>query len=400
MSDDIDVLAVNTIRTLAMDAVQQANSGHPGTPMALAPLGYALFTGHLSHSPADPSWADRDRFVLSCGHASMLLYSLLHLSGYDVALDELRRFRQVGSRTPGHPEQFATPGVETTTGPLGQGLGNAVGMALAERLLAARFNRPGHEIVNHRTWVIASDGDMMEGVASEASSLAGHLGLEKLIVFYDDNGITIDGSTALSFTGEDVAARYAAYGWRVLAVADVNDLGELELAIKEAAASDGRPTLVRVPTIIGYGAPTKANTAAAHGAPLGAEEIAGAKRNLGWAHPDPFTVPRQVRDQVDQTVRGRALQAHWSERFAAYRSAHPDLADGFERVMSGKLPDGWDVDLPSFSAGESKATRKSSETAINAIAARLPELIGGSADLAGSNNTTIKDGGDVASGHF
>ncbi|MBA2557127.1 MAG: hypothetical protein H0V12_07290, partial [Chloroflexi bacterium] len=254
VSDERDQLAITTIRTLAMDAVEAAASGHPGTPMALAPLGYTLMTRHLAHDPADPSWPDRDRFVLSCGHASMLLYGLLHLTGYDLPLAELKRFRQLGGRTPGHPENFVgTPGVETTTGPLGQGMGNAVGMALAERLLAERFNRPGHEIIDHRTWVFASDGDMMEGVSSEASSLAGHLGLEKLVVFYDDNQITIDGRTDRSFSSEDVAARYAAYGWRVLGVADANDVDELDGGIKEAASADGRPTLVTVPSVIAWG---------------------------------------------------------------------------------------------------------------------------------------------------
>lgn len=397
---DLDKLAVNTIRALAMDAVQQANSGHPGSPMALAPLGYSLFARHLAHNPQDPSWADRDRFVLSAGHASMLLYSLLHLTGYDMTLDDIREFRQLGGRTPGHPENFVTTGVETTTGPLGQGVGNAVGMALGERLMAARFNRPGHEIINHRTWVIASDGDMMEGVASEACSLAGHLGLDKLVVFWDDNNITIDGSTDLSFTGEDTCARYAAYGWRVLGVNDVNDLDELDQIMKEAAASDGRPTFVRVPTTIGYGAPNAANTAKAHGSPLGPEEVAGAKEALGWPYTEDFTVPAEVREHADQTERGAELQADWTHRLEAYREAHPDLAAELERVLAGTLPPGWDADLPDFDEGDKLATRKSSAEVINALAGKLPELIGGSGDLASSNNTTIKEAGDVARGDY
>ncbi|HVM00853.1 MAG TPA: transketolase [Egibacteraceae bacterium] len=397
---DLDQLAVNTIRTLSMDAVQKANSGHPGSPMALAPLGYALFTRHLAHNPRDPRWPDRDRFVLSAGHASMLLYSLLHLTGYDLSLDDIRNFRQLEARTPGHPENFITPGVETTTGPLGQGVGNAVGMALAERMLAERFNRPGFDIVDHRTWVIASDGDLMEGLSGEASSLAGHLGLDKLIVCWDDNGITIDGSTELSFTGEDTCARYAAYGWRVLEVTDVNDAAELDGILKEAASADGRPTFVRVPTIIGYGAPNAANTAKAHGSPLGAEEIAGAKKQLEWPHSEDFTVPPQVRDHADQTERGAELQRQWTDRLEAYREAHPELAAEFERVLAGRLPDGWEDALPDFADAEKEATRKSSGTVINALAGAVPELIGGSADLAGSNLTTIKDSGDVVKGDY
>ncbi|CAN5891882.1 transketolase [soil metagenome] len=401
MSDGGDQLAITTIRTLAMDAVEAAASGHPGTPMALAPLGYTLMTRHLEHDPADPSWPDRDRFVLSCGHASMLLYSLLHLTGYDLPLAELKRFRQLGGRTPGHPENFVdTPGVETTTGPLGQGLGNAVGMALAERLMAERFNRPGHGIIDHRTWVFASDGDMMEGVASEASSLAGHLGLEKLVVFYDDNQITIDGRTDRSFSGEDVAARYAAYGWRVLGVADANDLDELDQIMKVAADADGRPTLVTVPTVIAWGAPTKADTAAAHGSPLGPEEIAATKAAYGWPYDEPMTVPPEAAAHADQRERGAELRADWERRLAAYADAHPDLAAELERVLAGRLPDGWDSDLPAPEPGTAQATRKSSGAVINAVAARLPELIGGSGDLAGSNATAISDGGLVAPGDF
>lgn len=397
--NNVDQLAVTTIRTLAMDAVEHANSGHPGAPMGLAPLGYTLFTRHLSHDPVRPEWPDRDRFVLSAGHASMLLYALLHLTGYDLSLDDIKAFRQFESRTPGHPEHFMTSGVDTTTGPLGQGVGNAVGFALAERLLAARYNRPGHQIIDHRTWVIASDGDMMEGVASEASSFAGHLGLEKLVVFYDANSVTLDGPADWSFS-EDVAARYAAYGWRTMEVADPNDLDELDRVMKDAATPDGRPTLVRVPSTIGYGAPNKANTAAAHGAPLGPDEVREAKAFYGWDYPEPFTVPEEARRATDQRERGADLHHQWTQRFEAYRQEHPDLAEEFERVMAGRLPEGWDADLPRYEAGHEEATRKSSGAVINAIAPHLSELIGGSADLSSSNNTTIKGAGAIERGDF
>ena len=401
MTDDLDLLAVNTIRTLSMDAVQAANSGHPGTPMALAPLAFTLYTRHLAHNPADPAWPDRDRFILSCGHASMLLYSTLFLTGYDLSLEDLRRFRQLDGRTPGHPESFVgTPGVETTTGPLGQGIGNAVGMALAERILADRFNRPGHTVVDHRTWVFASDGDIMEGVASEASSLAGHLGLDRLIVCYDDNGITIDGPTQLSMTGENVMARYEAYGWRTLAIEDANDVAEIDSVFKEAATPDGRPTLVRVPSVIGYGSPNKAGTAGAHGSPLGADEVAATKRSLGWDATDAFFVPDEALAHADQRARGAELQSEWERRFEAYRAEHADLAEEFDRLMDGALPDGWDDALPTFDDGTKQATRKASGAVINALAQKIPELVGGSADLASSNNTTIKDGGDVSRGDF
>ena len=401
MSEDLDLLAVNTIRTLSMDAVQAANSGHPGTPMALAPLAYTLYTRHLAHNPDDPEWPDRDRFVLSCGHASMLLYSTLFLTGYDLELEDLQDFRQLHSRTPGHPESFVgTPGVETTTGPLGQGIGNAVGMAIAERILAERFNRPGHTIVDHRTWVFASDGDIMEGIASEASSLAGHLALERLIVCYDDNGITIDGPTELSLTGEDVMARYAAYGWRTLAIEDANDIAEIDTVLKEAATPDGRPTIVRIPSVIGYGSPNKAGTAGAHGAPLGEDEILATKQALGWEFTEPFTVPEEALTHADQRARGEELQSEWDRRFEAYRAEHPELAAEFERLVEGLLPEDWDADLPAFETGTKQATRKSSGAVINAIAPRMPELIGGSADLASSNNTTIKNGGDLSRGDF
>ena len=399
MSQDVDQLGVNTIRTLAMDAVEHANSGHPGTPMALAPLAWSLYTRQMVFNPADPEWPDRDRFVLSAGHASMLLYASLHLAGFDVTLDDLKAFRSLGSKTPGHPEHFLTPGVDTTTGPLGQGLANAVGMAIAERLLAARFNRPGHEIVDHRTWVIASDGDIQEGVGQEASSLAGHYGLDKLIVFYDDNRITLSGPAADSMS-EDVLARYEAYGWRVLAVEDVNDLDEIDAVAKEAANGDGRPTLVRYPSTIGYGAPNLADSYKAHGSPLGAEEVAAAKRAYGWDYDEPFTVPEEVKEAADQRERGAAAQREWEQRFEAYREAHPELAAEFERIMAGELPEDWDADLPDYDTGASLATRKASGAAINAIAPRMPELVGGSADLSTSNNTDIEGSGLVTKDDF
>ncbi len=399
MTKDAEQLAVSTVRTLAIDAVERADSGHPGAPMGLAPLGWVLFTRHHTHNPADPQWPNRDRFVLSAGHASMLQYALLHLTGYDVSIDDLKGFRQLGSSTPGHPEHFETPGVDTTTGPLGQGFTNAVGFALAERLLAARYNRPGHDIVDHRTWVIASDGDMMEGVASEAASLAGHLGLDRLVVFFDDNRITLDGPAEDSYDHREVAPRFAAYGWRVLEVSDANDLDELDRVMSQAAEPDGRPTLVRVPTTIGYGAPTKADSSEAHGSPLGEEEARGAKEFYGWDYP-PFTVPDEVRELADQRKRGGERQSQWQERFAAYREEYADLAAEFERVMAGKLPDDWDADVPEFEVGSSEATRASSGKVINALATRLPELFSGSADLSGSTKTEIDDAGMVVRGDF
>ncbi|WP_240731870.1 transketolase [Egibacter rhizosphaerae] len=392
---ELDAVAITALRALAMDAVENAQSGHPGAPLGLAPLAYTLGTRWLAHDPADPAWPDRDRLVLSAGHASMLLYGLLHLTGYELPLEELQRFRQLGSMTPGHPEYGDAPGVETTTGPLGQGFGNAVGMALAERLLAARFNQPGHTVIDHRTVVIASDGDLMEGVAAEAASLAGHLGLDRLVVFWDDNGITIDGSTEKTFVTEDVLARFAAYGWHTLSCDDVEDPGALDRAIGQAFANEGAPTLVRVPTVIGWPAPGKQGTAAAHGSPLGADEIAAAKETLGWPH-GPFEVPDEVYAHADQRPRGGALRREWDAAVEAYRAAHPESADELDRVLAGRLPEGWHEDLPSFETGQKLATRKASEQVINALAPRVPELVGGSADLAASNNTTIADGGDVA----
>ena len=393
---DLDLLSINTIRTLAMDAVQQANAGHPGTPMALAPLAYVLYTRHLRHSPAHPLWPDRDRFVLSCGHASMLLYASLFLTGYDLTLDDLKAFRQWGSRTPGHPEHGLTAGVETTTGPLGQGFANAVGMAIAEAHLAARFNRPGHEIVNHWTYALASDGDMMEGISHEAASLAGHLKLGKLVVCYDDNHITIEGSTDLAFS-EDVAQRFTGYGWHVQRVGDGNDLAALDAALAAARAETSRPSLIVVRTHIGWGSPHKQDTAEAHGSPLGAEEIALTKAAYGWPKEPAFLVPPEVKAHCGRCVaRGAALEKEWDARRAAYERAHPEVAAEWRAALAGVLPAGWEQALPAFAPADgAQATRVWSQKVINALAPVVPTLVGGSADLAPSTNTLIKGGGDL-----
>jgi transketolase len=389
---------IDTMRFLAADAVEHAGSGHPGTAMALAPLAARLHTRWLRHDPADPGWIDRDRFVLSAGHASILQYAALHLSGYDLSLDDLRSFRRRGSRTPGHPERGHTPGVEVTTGPLGQGISMAVGLAMAERMLAARFNRPDHAIVDHRTWVIAGDGDLMEGVSGEAASLAGTLSLDRLTVFYDDNHISIEGSTDLAFC-EHVAQRYRAYGWHVLRVDDVNDLAGLDAAVEQARAQTERPTLVVVGSHIGYGSP-KQDDAAAHGSPLGADALASAREALGWRH-GPFEVPGEVYASWRQQVAQRAqAQSRWRQRYVAYRDAHPALAAELDRRMAGRLPDGWQDHLPSFGVGKeaAAATRSRSGEVINALAPAVPELVGGSADLAPSTTTTIDGAGDIAAG--
>jgi transketolase len=377
-----------------MDAVEQAQSGHPGTPMALAPAAYVLWTGFLRHNPRNPEWVDRDRFVLSCGHASMLLYSVLHLSGYDLSLEELKNFRQWGSRTPGHPERGHTPGVETTTGPLGQGFGNAVGMAIAERFLADHFNRPQHTVVDHRIWAFASDGDLMEGVASEAASLAGHLRLGKLTVVYDDNHITIDGDTALSFS-EDVGRRFEAYGWHVLRVGDGNDLAGIAAAYEAARGETGRPSLIILRTVIADPAPTKRNTADAHGSPLGADEVRRTKEIMGWPQEPRFYIPDEaLADWRRALPRGAELESEWQRRFDAYTAAEPDLASEFLEWLSGNLPKDWDKNLPVLGPGTGQlATRQASGLALQAIAATVPNLIGGSADLGGSTGTTLKQGG-------
>jgi transketolase len=387
-------LAANTIRGLAMDAVQAAESGHPGTPMGLADIGVILWRRYLKHNPQQTSWPDRDRFVLSAGHASMLVYSLLHLSGYDLPLQALKDFRQWKSKTPGHPENFVTAGVETTTGPLGQGLSNAVGMALAERWLAESFNRPDHTIVDHYTYAIASDGDVMEGISHEASSLAGHLALGKLIVFYDDNRITIDGSTDLSFS-EDVAARYEAYRWHTVSI-DGHDPQAIIEAIEAARAETERPSLIVCRTHIGYGSPNKQDTASAHGEPLGEEEIELTKKNLGWPL-EKFHVPDEA-----YKIMAAATAAHeaWQARYQAYQAAHPDLAAQFEQALRGELPDGWQADIPTFEAGKSPATRASSGQVLNAIAPHVPTLLGGSGDLTGSNKTDLKGESHLTAADF
>jgi transketolase len=387
----LEKLSIDTVRTLSMDAVQKAESGHPGTPMALAPLGYALFTKHMKHDPSDPHWPDRDRFVLSCGHASMFLYSCLYLSGYDLSLDDLKEFRQWESKTPGHPELHYTPGVETTTGPLGQGVGNAVGMAVAEAHLAATFNKAGHDIVDHYTWFICSDGDLMEGISHEAASYAGHQKLGKLIGFYDDNKITIDGSTDLTFS-DDTAKRFEAYGWQVLHIDDVNDLGQIDRAIAAAKAEKSKPTLVVTKTHIGFGSPNRQDTAKAHGEPLGKDEIKLTKERLSWPSQEPFFVPEEALAHW-RNARDRGAKAHrqWNETLAAYKKASASDASEFERRLSGKLPQGWDKAMPVFTKENSGvASRAAFGAALNATADALPELMGGSADLTPSNNTSVK----------
>ncbi len=393
--EDLDQLCINTLRTLAMDGVQKANSGHPGLPMGAAAMAYVLWTRFLRHNPANPTWLDRDRFVLSAGHGSMLLYGLLHLTGYDLPLEELQNFRQWGSRTPGHPEYDPARGVETTTGPLGQGFANGVGMAIAEAYLAAHFNRPGHEIVDHYTYAIVSDGDLMEGVTSEAASLAGHLRLGKLIYLYDDNRISIEGSTDLAFT-EDRGQRFEAYGWHVQRV-DGYDLEGIAVAIR-AAQADARPSLIVARTHIGYGSPHKQDTAEVHGSPLGDEELRLTKENLGWPTEPPFFIPDQARAHFRQALeKGSAWEAEWQVRFEAYAAAYPDLAEEWRVVMAGELPQGWDADLPAFEPQDGPlATRVASGKVLNAVAPYLPALIGGSADLAPSCKTYLNGYGDFA----
>jgi transketolase len=388
--NDVEGLAIDAIRVLSMDAVQQANSGHPGTPMALAPVGYVLFHRHLRHNPKDPLWLDRDRFVLSVGHASMLIYSLLHLSGYDLSEDDIRNFRQWGSPTAGHPEYGHVPGVETTTGPLGQGIANSVGMALAERWMAGRFNRTGHQIVDHFTYAFCSDGDLMEGVSHEAAAIAGHQELGKLIWIFDDNQITIEGGTDLS-TSTDQAKRFEGYGWHTLHVHDGNDLEAIDLAIREAQQETGRPSLIVLRTTIAYGSPGKAGTSASHGAPLGADEITATKRNLDYPSLDPFHVAERAREHWSDCVnKGQRLQEAWQARFSVYQAEMPELASEFSSTMAGNLPEGWDEAVPDLSNVESgDATRGWSGKVLQGLAAGIPNLVGGSADLGGSNKTDI-----------
>ena len=387
---DLTWRTINAIRFLSADAVQKAKSGHPGAPMGCAPAAWVLWEKFLKHSPANPAWPDRDRFVLSNGHASMLVYSLLHLTGYDLPIDEIRNFRQWGSRTPGHPERGLTPGIEVTTGPLGQGFANGVGLAIAERMLADTFNTPGHEIIDHRTFAFVSDGDLEEGVASEAASLAGTLQLGKLVYLYDDNEISIDGDTDLAFR-EDVAARFRAYGWHVVGPVDGNDLAGIEEAIRRGVDETDRPSLIVVRTTIGYGSPNKAGKASSHGEALGDEEVALARKALGWEYA-PFEVPEDVIGHARQAVeRGIAAEDRWTARLREYADAFPELAARLEQDLAGDLPEGWDTDLNAISGTFSDpiATRAVSGKALNAIAPRLPRLAGGSADLAGSNNTTM-----------
>ena len=400
MGSNLDQLCVNTIRTLAIDGVQKANSGHPGLPMGAADMAYVLWTRFLKHNPADPAWPDRDRFVLSAGHGSMLLYSLLYLTGYDLPLEQLKQFRQWGSRTPGHPEYGETPGVETTTGPLGQGLGNAVGMALAERLLAARFNRPGFEIVDHYTYALISDGDLMEGVSHEAASLAGHLGLGRLICLYDDNRITIEGDTALAFS-EDIATRFAAYGWHVQS-ADGHDRAAVAEALRQARAESTRPSLILCHTHIGYGSPHRQDTAKVHGEPLGADEVRQTKEALGWPPEAQFYVPDEALVHFREALeRGAEAQARWAEMFAGYERAYPELAAEWKRRLAGELPAGWEAQVPAFEAEDGPlATRAASGKVMAALAPSLPELIGGSADLHPSTKTYLSAYPAVEKGRF
>lgn len=389
---DMHTRAINTIRGVSIDAIQKANSGHPGLPLGAAPMAYVLWQHHLRHDPTDPSWPNRDRFVLSAGHGSMLLYSLLHLTGYGLSLEELKNFRQLGSRTPGHPESFQTRGVEATTGPLGQGCVNAVGMAIAERFLAERYNTAQHTLVDHFTYALVGDGDMMEGVSAEAGSLAGHLGLGKLIYLYDANDISLDGPTSLAFT-EDVGKRYQAYGWHVIEVREGDtDLEALDAAIREAKATDDRPSLIVVKTTIGFGSPNKAGSSDAHGSPLGPEEVAQTKKALGLDPEAFFAIDDDVREHfLEQRAAGLAANAAWKDMLAAYGKEQPELAKEWQELSSGKLPANWDSELPKFSVGEKVATRKASGTVLNAIAKTVPWLLGGDADLSVSTNTGLKN---------
>jgi transketolase len=398
----LDELSINTIRTLSMDAVEKAKSGHPGAPMALAPLAYLLYTRVMKHNPADAEWFDRDRFVLSAGHASMLLYSSLYLAGYGLTLDDLKNFRQLGSPTAGHPERGDAAGIEATTGPLGQGISMAVGLALAEAMLAARYNRPGHELIDHRTYVVASDGDIQEGVASEACSLGGHLGLGKLIVFYDNNHIQLAGPTDVAFS-EDVPKRFEAYGWHVQDLGEDIGLDRMEQAIDAAGAVTDRPSLIMLRTHIGYGAPNKQDTHEAHGSPLGEEELRLTKEVYGWDPDAHFLVPDEVLAHYKETAgeRGARAQAEWKERAEAYRAEHPDAWEELSLVMEGRLPEGWDSDVPKFSPEDgSVATRKASHTVIQWAAEQVPHLISGSADLEPSTLSVIEDGGSVRKGDY
>lgn len=392
---ELDQLAINTIRALSIDAIQKANSGHPGLPLGAAPMAYVLWTQFLRHNPANPKWADRDRFILSGGHGSMLLYSLLHLTGYDLSLEQIKNFRQWDSLTPGHPEHGLTAGVEVTTGPLGQGFGNGVGFAIAEAYLAARYNRPGHAIVNHFTYAVVTDGDLMEGVASEAASLAGHLKLGKLIYLYDDNKISLAGTTHLTFT-EDVATRFEAYDWQVLRVEDGNDTAAIEAALENARDETDRPTLIIVRTHIGFGSPHKQDTFEAHGSPLGPDEVLATKKNLGFPQEPPFNIPGAALEHFREALeRGAALEQDWDAKFSAYAAAYPELAREFQMILRGEKPADWDAAIPAFNAdAKGVSTRVAGGQILNALAKNMPNIIGGSADLDPSTMTALKGMGD------
>lgn len=395
----LDELSVNTIRFLSIDMVQKANSGHPGLPLGAAPMAYVLWNRFLKFNPQDTHWPNHDRFILSAGHGSALLYSLIHLSGYDLPMEEIKRFRVLGSKTPGHPESMLTPGIEVTTGPLGQGFGNGVGVAIAEEYLASLYNREGHKIIDHYTYGIVSDGDLMEGVASEAASLAGHLKLGKLIYLYDDNLISLDGPTNLSFT-EDVLARFDAYGWQTLTVEDGNDLEAIEKALLEAQAETGKPSLIAVKTIIGYGSPQE-GTNKVHGNALGEENVKKTKEFFGWDPDKTFYVPEEVKEPLlEPGKRGAELEKEWNDKFEAYSKAYPEEAKSFNLSFSGKLPENWDAQLPTFKAGESLATRQASGKALQALKNTIPWIIGGSSDLASSNETPTQSDISFQPGHY
>ncbi|AIM17779.1 transketolase [Bacillus sp. X1(2014)] len=401
MFNTVDELSVTTIRTLSIDMIEKANSGHPGMPMGAAPMAYTLWTRFMNHNPKNPKWFNRDRFVLSAGHGSALLYSMLHLSGYNLSMDDLKQFRQWGSKTPGHPEYGHTEGVEATTGPLGQGIAMAVGMAMAERHLASVYNKDRYEIVNHFTYSICGDGDLMEGVSAEAASLAGHLKLGRLIVLYDSNDISLDGDLNKSFS-ESVKERFQSYGWQYLRVEDGNNLEEIAKALEEAKSDLDRPTLIEVRTVIGYGSPNRAGTSGVHGSPLGKEELKLTKEAYQWTFEEDFYVPQEVYDHFQKLIveQGEKKEKEWNELFAEYKNEYPELATQLEQALRGELPEGWDQGIPVYSEGKALATRASSGEVLNGIAQNLPILIGGSADLAGSNKTMIKGSGDYMPGSY
>jgi len=401
MTETIDNLSISSIRTLAIDSIEKANSGHPGMPMGAAPMAYKLWTSFMNHNPKNPTWFNRDRFVLSAGHGSALLYSMLHLSGYDLSIEDLKQFRQWGSKTPGHPEYKHTAGVDATTGPLGQGIAMAVGMAMAERHLAAAYNRDSYQVVDHFTYSICGDGDLMEGVSAEAASLAGHLKLGRLVVLYDSNDISLDGDLDKSFS-ESVEQRFKSYGWQYLRVEDGNDLAALTTALEEAKSDENHPTLIEVKTVIGYGSPNKSGKSASHGAPLGADEIKLTKEAYKWTFEEDFYVPEEVYDHFKKTIadNGAKKEQEWTELVKQYESEYPELAKQFKLAIDDKLPEGWDKDIPVYEEGKSLASRASSGEVLNSIAKNLPSLFGGSADLAGSNNTMLKGEKDYTPENF